>query len=62
MGVILQGEYSARQLRAFMPCEGTALAKKQEEYEEQLKGQNSEDRREDEDKDNGENRLEEDEE
>jgi len=45
-----------------MPCEGTALAKKQEEYEEQLKGQNSEDRREDEDKDNGENRLEEDEE
>ncbi|KAG2743091.1 hypothetical protein P692DRAFT_201809315 [Suillus brevipes Sb2] len=35
-GVPLQGEYSARRLRAFTPRTGTTLAKKQEEYEKKL--------------------------
>lgn len=33
----MQGEFSARRLRAFTPRTGTALAKKQEEYEKRLK-------------------------
>jgi hypothetical protein len=37
--VPLQGEYSARRLRAFTPREGTELARKQEEFERKLKQQ-----------------------
>lgn len=35
-GILLQGEYSARRLRAFIPRTGTKLAKKQEEHEKKI--------------------------
>jgi hypothetical protein len=38
-GVLLQGEYSVRRLRAFKPQEGTELVRKQEEFEKKLERQ-----------------------
>ncbi|KIK31923.1 hypothetical protein CY34DRAFT_27291 [Suillus luteus UH-Slu-Lm8-n1] len=49
-GTILQGEYSARRLRAFMPREGTELAMKQEVYERKLAQQSIEEKEDEEPK------------
>lgn len=49
-GTVLQGEYSARRLRAFTPREGTELATKQEVYERKLAQQSIEEKEDEEPK------------